>query len=109
MEAVAEEKLLETVDRIVEAVRPQRVFLDGSHAYGRPTRDSDIDLLIVVHGGDKPTWEITCDAYRALRGSQIPVEVKVVTTTRFEEQKNWRSSVERAAAEKGRLLYGCVD
>jgi predicted nucleotidyltransferase len=40
-----------TIRRIVERLRqtyqPERVILFGSYAYGRPTRDSDLDLLIV--------------------------------------------------------------
>lgn len=40
------------VERVVAQFRPQRVILFGSYAYGRPTEDSDVDLLVVVshHG-----------------------------------------------------------
>ena len=33
---------------IVRLFNPQRVILFGSHAYGMPTADSDVDLLIVM-------------------------------------------------------------
>lgn len=35
-------------DRIVERLRPRKVVLFGSQASGRATRDSDIDLLVVL-------------------------------------------------------------
>jgi predicted nucleotidyltransferase len=40
------------VEQVVRQFRPQRVILFGSYAYGRPTEDSDVDLLVVVpHAG----------------------------------------------------------
>jgi predicted nucleotidyltransferase len=37
-------KLLDTaVQRIVDALQPEVVYLCGSHAYGRPGDDSDVD------------------------------------------------------------------
>lgn len=35
------------VKRLEQSYHPKQVFLFGSHAYGRPTRDSDLDLLII--------------------------------------------------------------
>jgi predicted nucleotidyltransferase len=36
------------VRQVVERFHPQRVILFGSHAYGRPHEDSDVDLLVVM-------------------------------------------------------------
>ncbi len=39
------------LDRITEKIKreyqPEKIILFGSHAYGKPTRDSDIDLFII--------------------------------------------------------------
>jgi predicted nucleotidyltransferase len=35
-------------DRIVEKVRPQKIVLFGSHAKGVATKDSDLDLLVII-------------------------------------------------------------
>jgi predicted nucleotidyltransferase len=35
--------------RIAEAYHPEKIILFGSHAYGTPTEDSDVDLLIVMN------------------------------------------------------------
>jgi len=34
-------------DKIAEAFQPQRIVLFGSYAYGKPTPDSDVDVLVV--------------------------------------------------------------
>jgi predicted nucleotidyltransferase len=36
------------VDQVVTRFRPSRVILFGSHAYGHPTADSDVDLMVVM-------------------------------------------------------------
>ena len=40
-------------DQIARRFKPRQIILFGSHVYGRPTDDSDVDLLVVVpDGGD---------------------------------------------------------
>jgi len=41
-------EIREVAQRIGARFRPQRVVLFGSHAYGRPTSDSDADLLVIM-------------------------------------------------------------
>jgi uncharacterized protein len=35
-------------EEIARQFRPRRIILFGSYAYGKPTRDSDVDLLVVT-------------------------------------------------------------
>jgi predicted nucleotidyltransferase len=40
---------------LIEQVRPEQVILFGSYAYGEPTRNSDVDLLVIAeNGGESP-------------------------------------------------------
>lgn len=41
------ELLKEITSRIVAKVNPQKIIMFGSHAYGKPTKESDLDLLII--------------------------------------------------------------
>lgn len=36
------------VDQVVRQFRPTKVILFGSYAYGRPTEDSDVDLMLIM-------------------------------------------------------------
>ena len=36
------------VKRIAETLQPEKIILFGSYAYGNPTPDSDVDLLVVM-------------------------------------------------------------
>jgi predicted nucleotidyltransferase len=55
---VADKKLktyiLKIVERIKKEYRPEKIVLFGSYAYGKPTRDSDIDLLIIKETDERP-------------------------------------------------------
>ena len=42
------EMIRQTVDRIVRQFHPRQVVLFGSHAYGTPSRDSDVDILVTM-------------------------------------------------------------
>jgi len=45
------------VRKIAEEFKPRRIILFGSYAYGKPTVDSDVDLMVVMpyrgHAVDK--------------------------------------------------------
>lgn len=39
--------LPDAVNRIALALKPEKIILFGSYAYGHPTPDSDVDLLVI--------------------------------------------------------------
>jgi len=45
---VTEAALVEIVHRIVAALHPKQIILFGSYAYGTPSHDSDVALLVVM-------------------------------------------------------------
>ncbi len=42
------EDIVAVAERIARAFAPERIILFGSYAYGAPTEDSDVDLLVVL-------------------------------------------------------------
>lgn len=56
------ETLPEAVQRIAQALRPEKIILFGSFAYGAPTEDSDVDLLGVMETDARPaerSWAVS--------------------------------------------------
>jgi len=98
-------KLDEAIRRIAAALQPEQIYLYGSHAYGQPSEDSDVDLLVILTDSALPPHRRAVEAYRALRGLLLPAEVKVVTRQEFERRTQWFSTIERVAREKGKVLY----
>ena len=48
METIAPDLLQEIIQRLVAEFQPNTIFLFGSHAWGEPTEESDLDLLVIV-------------------------------------------------------------
>ena len=51
------DSIRELAEKIVHIYRPQQVILFGSYAYGTPTADSDVDLLVIMPARDPRTRE----------------------------------------------------
>ena len=105
MKTIDQDLLDESVQKIVAALDPEAIYLYGSHAYGQPHQDSDVDLLVIVSGSSLPPHKRAVKAYRALRCLFFPAEVKVVTRAEFDRRSQWASSIEWVARERGRVLY----
>ncbi len=45
---VTDESLREITQRIVNACQPERILLFGSYANGKPSHQSDLDLLVIT-------------------------------------------------------------
>ncbi|MEK7329018.1 MAG: nucleotidyltransferase domain-containing protein [Chloroflexota bacterium] len=101
------EGLLEKIaQQLVVELQPEQIILFGSHAWGSPNEDSDLDLLIIVsHSGLKPTERAT-QAYRALRGLFVPIDILVKTRAEVERFRRVPASLECEILEKGKVLYG---
>jgi hypothetical protein len=63
------------LDPVIGYFKPRRVILFGSRARGEATRDSDIDLLVIVDDGTpsgKLTWKAEYEAHRSHRAADVP-------------------------------------
>jgi len=97
----------EIVDRISEGYKPKKVILFGSYAYGEPTEDSDIDLLIIKNTDKRPIdrW---VEVKRILRdrSRMLPVSPLVYTEKEIEERIAMKDFFVEEIFEKGEVLYG---
>lgn len=100
-----EQLLAEITRRLRDALQPSAIYLYGSWAYGRPHRDSDLDLLVVVADSALGFFERSALAYRALRGIGVALDVQVYTDNEFGQRAALPVSFERTVRTKGRLLY----
>jgi uncharacterized protein len=106
MNPVLSKQLDEIVHRLVEHLKPERIILFGSHAYGEPNEDSDVDLLVIVADSTEPRHRRATKAYGALWGIKIPTDVVVLTSAEVERKINVVSSLESQAMRQGKVLYG---
>jgi len=91
------------VDQIVARWHPEKVILFGSHAYGTPTPDSDVDLLIImpVEGN---RWVLTGEIRAGLRAG-FPMDLLVRTPAAIAEGPSLADIAVYHALHSGRVLY----
>jgi len=106
MRQVTPELLREITRRIEEAVHPEKIILFGSHAWGQPNADSDLDLYVVVPSSDEPSYRRASGIYRCLRGIGVPVDLIVQTHDEMERSRVVTTSLTRKVLQEGRVLYG---
>jgi predicted nucleotidyltransferase len=95
---------IESLSRqIAEEFRPKRIILFGSYAYGQPTDDSDVDLLVILPFAGKPAYKAL--EIRAKVNPHIPVDLIVRTPEQVEERVAMNDWFMREIVEKGRTLY----
>ena len=83
-----------------------QVYLFGSFAYGSPTEESDIDLLVVVNDGIEPL-KMMRDVSRGLQNKKVSLDVLVINETNFAElSKPDRVTLQREIKNNGVLVYG---
>lgn len=98
-------KLAEIVRRLVEAYRPERIYLFGSVARGETGSDSDYDLLVVVPDEAPPERKGSKLAYQALCGTGTAADVLVCTRSYFEARRHLRASLPGTVLREGKLLH----
>jgi len=106
MKTIPKELLEEISRRLVVALQPEQIILFGSHAWGTPDEDSDVDLLVIVPHSDVPPTQRAMRAHRALRGLNVPKDIVVKTRAEVERFRRVRASLESEILERGKVLYG---
>jgi predicted nucleotidyltransferase len=99
-----EQQLERVTDRIVRAFDPQRIILFGSHAYGRPTPDSDVDLLIIMESKERPVRR-SAQISRLLRPRPFPIDIMVRTPDEIQQRLNMGDLFIQEVMQRGRVLY----
>ncbi len=96
----------EVVRRLVDEFHPEVIYLFGSHAWGQPNADSDLDLLVIIPDSKEKPIQRAVRAQRSLRGVRAAVDVLVKTRKEFERNIPVKASLEAQITREGKLLYG---
>src|SRR5438477_6301694 len=92
--------------QVAERFHPDKIILFGSHAYGTPHADSDVDILVVM-----PCRNQLDQAFKIHFTIDPPFPVHVVVRTPY--NMAWRlkegESFLREVVARGRVLYEAAD
>jgi uncharacterized protein len=96
-------KILELSQRIAEAFEPEQIILFGSYAYGTPTKNSDVDLLVVLPSQGQAFQKAAEILNYA--DPKFSVDLLVRTADELQQRIEWGDFFLREIVEKGKVLY----
>jgi predicted nucleotidyltransferase len=90
-------------DVVAREFKPQRIILFGSHAYGSPGGDSDVDLLIVMRYRGHPVRK----AIEIRQRIDAPFALDLIVRSPRELRERYRLGdwFIREILDKGKVLY----
>src|SRR5262245_48797561 len=96
--------LKQAVASIIKGFKPNRILLFGSYAYGQPTTDSDLDLLI-IKDTRLPAADRSRRVSRLVGRHTFPMDLIVLTPTEIRNRlRSFDPFLEEVLA-RGRQLY----
>jgi predicted nucleotidyltransferase len=89
--------------RIAREFHPEKIILFGSYAYGRPTPDSDVDLMVIMPFQGRPV-DRSVEIRLKVRPS-FPIDLIVRTPEKVRQRVEMGDCFMREILEKGKALY----
>lgn len=90
-------------EEIARRFQPERIILFGSYAYGTPTEDSDVDLLVVMPLPDKGRGRAS--DIRLHLDITFPLDLVVCDPEYLEQRIAMNDFFLREITERGRVLH----
>jgi len=92
------------IQKIVAELRPEKVVLFGSYAYGTPSPHSDVDLLVIMKTRaslKERSWAVS----RLLLPRPFPVDILVKTPREVEKSLKTGDFFLQEILTRGKVLY----
>jgi uncharacterized protein len=107
MRIVISDRIQELSQKIATQFSPDRIILFGSYAYGTPTEDSDVDLLVVMPFEGHP-FRKAAEILDEI-SPDFPVDLLVRTAEQLDERLVLGDFFLREVVTQGRVLYESID
>jgi predicted nucleotidyltransferase len=91
---------------VADQFRPDKIILFGSHAYGRPHADSDVDLMVVMPARNELDQALRI---RLAVDYRFPLDLLVRTPRNLAWRLAEGDSFLREVVSKGKVLYEKAD
>ncbi len=93
---------------LAKQFHPQKIILFGSYAYGQPTPDSDVDLLVLMPKTRERGERMSVRIRQAIP-RDFPLDLLVRTPTEVTRRLRWGDIFLREVMEKGQVMYEADD
>ena len=99
-----QEQIQEIANKIAREFNPKKIILFGSYAWGKPTKDSDVDLFIIQET-KQSTREVAREIDGSLWGRTFPIDIIVYNPENVENGLKNKDFFIEDVINKGTILY----
>lgn len=97
-------KIRKFCNTVAKQFRPKKIILFGSYAYGKPTENSDVDLLVIMNHirrrGERTSLSIRHSVHR-----DFPIDLLVRTPADVSKRLRWGDCFIQEIMQKGKVMY----
>ena len=94
-------------DAVAREFHPKKIVLFGSYAYGKPTKDSDVDLLVVMPF-DRKKGRKSLEIRQRIP-ADFPLDLLVRTPKFIAQRLAWGDCFTQEIFAKGKVMYEAAD
>lgn len=94
---------VKTIIDQLKPYQPEKIILFGSYAYGKPSEDSDVDLVVIKKTNQ--SFHERQKQARLMLKTTTPVDLFVFTPEEFEKAKQNNLFLQEVA-KLGKVIYG---
>jgi len=106
---IDKEDIVALAERIAHEFEPERIILFGSYAYGAPTEDSDVDLLVVLPFEGHHARKAAEILNRVDFFPRFPIDLLARTPDVIRQRLQWGDFFLREIVDMGEVLYDAAD
>jgi len=103
METISRQSINALARQIARQFSPHKIILFGSYAYGTPTEDSDVDLLVILPFQGRNPQKAT-EIWMATK-PKFPIDIMVRKPAEIKKRIEMGDFFMREITEKGKVLY----
>ncbi|MFA6549161.1 MAG: nucleotidyltransferase domain-containing protein [Candidatus Margulisiibacteriota bacterium] len=103
MRNIKKREIKKVVSQAAEKINPEKVILFGSYAYGKPNKDSDVDLLFITNtelkGLKRYRW------VNQYVSHIFPIDLIIKTPSEIKQRLSMGDPFYKEIISKGKTLY----
>jgi|SRR3989338_10957958 len=97
------QQIKEVAGKIAKEYQPKKIILFGSYAWGKPTKDSDVDFFIVKDAEN--VRDVAREIDRSIFPRPFPIDLIVYTTSKLKQELNLEEPFVSKITKEGRVLF----
>jgi len=101
---ISRKTIADIARKIAEPLNPEKIILFGSYAWGKPDKDSDLDLFVIMESTERPIKR-AASIRRILKDGYVPMDILVRTPEELRHRINIGDPFIKKILRDGQVIY----